>query len=125
MIKAQVHDKFKLFAGKLAADHTIGSLADEVAAFASHSRAAAKSIGVVCPSPGRVLITLGYRADAEPYAIKLHSVPLGKLDAAAADFSSLEKAMGHAAGKYSNIICHELYVTPDGDAMMVIMTHEA
>jgi hypothetical protein len=124
MIKAQVHDKFKLFSGQLASDHTVGKLADEVAAFVGQARVAAKSIGVVSPSPGRILLTLGYRDDAEAYPIKLHSASLGKLDAAASDFSSVEKAMSDAAGKYSNIICHELYVTPDGDAMMVIMTHE-
>jgi hypothetical protein len=124
MVKAQVHDKFKLFAGKLAADKTIGKLADEVAAFAAKSRVAAKSIGVVSEPGGRVLITLGYRDDAEPYAIKLHSVALGKIDGAAADFNVLEKAMAETAGKYSNIICHELYVTSEHDFMMVIMTHE-
>jgi hypothetical protein len=125
MIKHQVHDKFKVFTGELAPDHTIGKLADEVAAFAKHSHAAAKSIGVeYIESAGRLLITLGYRDDEEPYPIKLHSVPLGKIDAMAGDFSKLEAAMANASGKVRNIICHELYLTDKGDFVMVFMTHE-
>jgi hypothetical protein len=125
MIKAQVHDKFKVFTGALAKDKTIGKLADEVAAFAKHSRAAAKSIGVeYVESAGLLLLTLGYRDDEEPYPIKLHSVPLGKIDAMAGDFSKLEDAMAKASGKIRNIICHELYLAGDGDFVMVFMTHE-
>jgi hypothetical protein len=125
MIKAQVHDKFKVFTGKLASDKTIGKLADEVATFAKHSHAAAKSIGVeFLESAGLLLITLGYRDDEEPYPIKLHSVPLGKIDAMASDFSKLEAAMAKASGKIKNIICHELYLIGEGDFVMVFMTHE-
>jgi hypothetical protein len=125
MIKAQVHDRFKLFTGKLAKDKTIGKLADEVAAFAKHTQAAAKSIGVeYIESAGLLLLTLGYRDDEEPYPIKLHCVPLGKIDAVAGDFSKLEAAMAKASGKIRNIICHELYLTGDGDFVLVFMTHE-
>jgi hypothetical protein len=125
MIKAQVHDKFKLFTGELAKDKTIGKLADEVAAFAKHSHAAAKSIGVqYIESAGLLLLTLGYRDDEEPYPIRLHSVPLGKIAAMAGDFSKLETAMAKASGKIRNVICHELYLTGDGDFVMVFMTHE-
>jgi hypothetical protein len=123
-VTTQVHDKFKVFTGKLAADKTIGKLADEVAAFAKKSKVAAKSIGVeYLESVGQLLITLGYRDDAEPYAIKLHSIPLGKVDALAKDFSALEKAMATASTKHRNIICHELYVTGDRDFILVLMTH--
>jgi hypothetical protein len=126
MIKSQVHDKFKVFVGELAPDNTIGRLADEVAAFASKSSIAAKSIGVeYIESAGRVLISLGYRDDAESYPIKLHSVSLGKIDPTAKDFKALEKAMAEASSKYRNIICHELYLTSERDFMMVFMTHEA
>ena len=125
MIKAQVHDKFKVFTGELAKDKTIGKLAEEVAAFAKHSHAAAKSIGVeYIESAGRLLITLGYRDDQESYPIKLHSVPLGKIETLASDFSKLEAAMAKASGKIRNIICHELYLAGDGEFVMVFMTHE-
>jgi hypothetical protein len=36
----------------------------------------------------------------------------------------LEAAMAEASGKIRNIICHELYLTGDGDFVMVFMTHE-
>ena len=52
-IAKQVHDKFKIFSGELAADGTIGKLADEVAAFANTSKIAAKSIGVAHIEPGQ------------------------------------------------------------------------
>ena len=126
MVKSQVHDKFKVFSGELAPDKTIGKLADEVAAFASKSKIAAKSIGVeYVESAGRLLITLGYRDDVESYPIKLHSVSLGKIDPAAKDFRPLEKAMSEATAKYRNIICHELYMTDERDTVMVFMTHES
>lgn len=125
-IAKQVHEKFKIFTGELAADGTIGKLADEVAAFANKSKIAAKSIGVAYLEPSkRLVITLGYRDDEEPYPVKLHSIHLGKADAKATDFHSLETSMAKATGKYRNIICHELYVTSGHDFTMVLMTHEA
>jgi hypothetical protein len=126
MIHAQVHDKFKVFTGKPAPDKTIGALADDVAAFAKKAGIAAKSIGVeYLESAGRLLITLGYRDDEAHYPIKLHAIPLGKIDAMATDFTDLEKKLAEASGRYRNIICHELYVTGDRDFVMVLMTHEA
>ena len=125
-IAKQVHEKFKVFTGPLAADHTIGKLASEVAEFAATAKIAAKSIGVVhLESAHQLVMTLGYRNDEDPYPIKLHCVPLGKIDVKGHDFSALEKAMAAAAGKYRNLICHELYLAGPQDFMMVLMTHEA
>jgi hypothetical protein len=125
-IAKQVHEKFKIFSGELAPDGTIGKLADEVAAFASKSKIAAKSIGVAYLEPSkRVVITLGYRADEDPYPIKLHSIRLGKVDIAGNNFSALEEKIGTASAKYKNIICHELLVTGGNDFTAVVMTHEA
>ena len=125
-IAKQVHDKFKIFSGPLAADGTIGKLADEVAAFSRTSKIAAKSIGVAYLEPGkRLVITLGYREDEEPYPVKLHCIPLGKVDVKGGDFHSLEASMAKATGKHRNIICHELFVTGGQDFTMVLMTHEA
>jgi len=125
-ITKQVHDKFKIFSGELAADGTIGKLADEVAAFANKSKIAPKSIGVAYLEPSkRLVITLGYRDDEEPYPIKLHSVRLGKVEVKGNDFSVLEKKMGEAGGKHRDIICHELYVTGGNDFTVVVMTHQA
>ena len=125
-IAKQVHDKFKIFSGELAADGTIGKLADEVAAFVNKSQAAAKSIGVAYLEPSKKLvITLGYIGDADPYPVKLHCIPLGKVDVKAGDFHALEASMAKATGKHRNIICHELYVTGGNNFTMVLMTHEA
>ena len=75
-IAKQVHDKFKIFSGELAADGSIGKLADEVAAFSKKSKIAPKSIGVAYLEHGkRLVITLGYRRGrrALPRETPLHS----------------------------------------------------
>jgi hypothetical protein len=70
------------------------------------------------------MITLGYRDDEESYPVKLHSIPLGKVDAKSGDFQSLEARMAKATNQHRNIIFHELYVTNGRDFTMVLMTHE-
>ena len=125
-IASQVHNKFKVFSGDLQPDKMIGGLADEVAGFARENKIAAKSIGVeYLESAKRLIITLGYRDDEEAYPIKLHSVSLGKIDAAGGDFSALEQSMAEASARLSNVICHELYVTDEQDFLMIFMTHDA
>ena len=124
-IAGQVHGKFKVFAGPLHTDNTIGPLAEEVSRFVAESRAAAKSIGVeYLESADRLVITLGYRDDEEGYPVKLSSVSLGKIEALGSDFADLERRMSEASARFTNIICHELYVTEDHDFMMIFMTHE-
>lgn len=125
-IAGQVHSKFKVFAGELQPDHTIGPLADEVAKFVSDSKIAPKSIGVeYVESAKRLIITLGYRDDEEAYGVNINCVSLGRIDAFGDDFSQLEAAMTEASSKQNNIICHELYVTDDHDLLMIFMTHQA
>jgi hypothetical protein len=124
-IAEQVHGKFKVFAGPLHADDTIGPLAEEISRFVNESKAAAKSIGVeYLESADRLIITLGYRDDEEGYPVKLNSVSLGKIEALGNDFGELERRMTEASARFPNIICHELYVTGDHDFMMIFMTHE-
>lgn len=124
-IAEQVHGKFKVFAGELQADKTIGALADEVAAFARDNQIAAKSIGVeYLEGANRLIVTLGYRDDEEAYPIALHTESLGTTDAMGDDFAALEEAMSAASRKHPNIICHELYVTDDHEFLMIFMTHE-
>jgi hypothetical protein len=125
-IEKQVHTKFKVFVGELAADRSIGDLGSKVVSFAKTAGVAAKSIGVeYLESLRKVVITLGYRTDEAAYPIRLQSVPLGKIAALANDFSALETAMAKAADKHTNVICHELYVTEQQDFFLVLMTHEA
>ena len=97
-----------------------------MAAFASKSKIAPKSIGVAYLEPSkRLVITLGYRDDEAPYGLKLHCVRLGKVDVKGNDFSALEEKMAKASAKHHNVICHELYVTDGNDFTAVVMTHEA
>lgn len=123
-IANQTHGKFKVFAGKLGADNGLGELADQVSAFASDNKIAAKSIGVeYLESAESLIITLGYRDDEDPYPIKLETVSLGQMSDLGQDFSALEQKMAEASETVNNIICHELYVTDDKDFLMVFMTH--
>ena len=124
-IANQTHGKFKVFAGKLGADNGLGELADQVSAFASDNKIAAKSIGVeYLESAESLIITLGYRDDEESYPIKLETVSLGQMSDLGQDFSALEQKMAEASETVENIICHELYVTDDKDFLMVFMTHQ-
>ena len=124
-IANQTHGKFKVFAGKLGADNGLGNLADQVSAFASDHKVAAKSIGVeYLESAESLIITLGYRDDEEHYPIKLETVSLGKMFDLGQDFSALEQKMSEASQTVENIICHELFVTEDKDFLMVFMTHQ-
>jgi hypothetical protein len=123
-IAEQVHGKFKVFAGALNPDNSLGLLADEISSFVRRSSVAAKSIGVeYLESADRLIITLGYRDDEAGYPIKLSSVSLGKIEAFGDDFSNLEGRMTEASKQFSNIICHELYVTDEHDFVMIFMTH--
>lgn len=125
-IAKQVHEKFKVFAGELAADRTIGKLATEVADFVARGKVAAKSIGIVhVEHSNRIVITLGYRDDEAAYPITLHSLALGRIEGKGNDFSMLEEAISKATTKHDNIICHELYMPSPNEFMMVLMTHGA
>ncbi len=126
--KEQVHSKFKIFAGDLAPDKTIGGLADEVAKFVKKKKVAPKSIGVeYVESLKRLVVTLGYRDDEKPYPVKLTCVSLGKVtDLTQGDgLKKVEKAMAKASKKVANVICHELYITEDKEFLMILMSHGA
>ena len=125
MALQQVHNKFKIFTGALAADKTIGALADQIASFVAEHKVAAKSIGVeYLESAKKLIISLGYReGDAEAYGVKVVTVSLGKIGGLeSGDVSRLEAAMTDACQKIENIICHELYITEDGDFLVVFMS---
>src|SRR5450432_4596231 len=121
----QIHDKFKIFTGSLAANNSLGALADEVAAFVKGKKVAAKSIGVeYLEASKKVVLSLGYREGEGSFPIKITTASLGKVGGLeSGDTSRLEAAMGAASGKISGIICHELYITADGDFLAVFMSH--
>ena len=126
-IADQVHDKFKVFTGKLAGDGTLGNLAAEVESWVKSAKVAPKSIGVeFIESAGVLLLSVGYRDDEAGYPVKLSSVRVGKIESIdAAGLANVEKAMATASGKLSNVICHELYVTGSSELLMVFMSHQA
>jgi len=120
----QVHNKFKIFTGALAADKTIGDLADQISSFVVEHKVAAKSIGVeYLESAKKLIISLGYREGEDAYPIKVSTVSLGQIGGLeTGDMSRLEAAMTEACTKIDGIICHELYITDDGDFLVVFMS---
>lgn len=124
MVERQVHGKFKLFVSTLAADGSLGSLANEIASFVKDARVAPKSIGVEYLEGARKLVlSLGYRDDESGYEIAITTRSLGKLGKLeASDVTRLEKAMVDATQDVAGILCHELFVTDSGDCQMVIMS---
>jgi len=126
-IEEQVHSRFKLFAGKLDADGSIGTLAMQVASWAHGAKVAPKSIGIeYLEGRQRVLLTIGYRDDEPGYAVKLSAVHVARIGALDdADIARVQGEMEKAGTKLQRVICHELYVTEAGDLTMVFMTHES
>lgn len=124
MALKQIHNKFKIFTGALAADKTIGPLADQISGFVAEHKVAAKSIGVeYLESAKKLIITLGYREGDDSYGVKVSTVSLGKIGGLeSGDVTRLEAAMTEACERIENIICHELYITDDGDFLVVFMS---
>jgi len=124
-ITEQVHGRFKVFVGQPDSKGRIDDLAGKVTAWVVSAKVAPKSIGVeYLESTKNVVLTVGYRDDEPPYQIKLSLVPMGKIAKLdPGSIAQLEKAMGEAASKIPNIICHELYVTADHGFHMVFMSH--
>ena len=127
-ITAQVHNKFKIFAGSLDPDHSVTTLGKDIVRFVNESKVAAKSVGIeYVESAKRVVISLGYRSDEPYYPVAVTCVSLGKVDkiTPGTDFSMLEKALTDAAAKVPNTICHDLYVTEDKEFLVLFMSHKA
>ena len=99
-------------------------MAEQVAEFVKTTGVAAKSIGTeFLESKKSLVVTLGYRDDEPGYPVRLECVKLGA--SSLADPALLEAQMAEAAGKFPGIICHELFITDQGDFYMVFMIHVA
>jgi hypothetical protein len=119
-VKEQVHGKFKVFAGPLAADRSLGHLAQQVADFAKDK--SAKSIGVeYLEGDKQLIVTLGYRDDETAYAVEVKTVSLGKHSVSASSLQKLEEDMAKASKTVGAVICHEIYVTDEHDFEMVFL----
>ena len=110
----QVHGKFKLFAGALEPDGTLGPLADEVARFASG--VAAKSIGAEGLAPGRILVSVGYRDDEPAYPVHISCIRLPGADEVETESAIL------AAAEHRAVLCHDIYATDSEQLLLVLMT---
>lgn len=123
MSTQQIHDKFKVFVGAVTTSGGIDAVAAALESFVRDARIAPKSIGVeYLEGAKKLVVSLGYRDDEAPYAVKLETLPLGKLGALdAADVTRLETEMASATARVQSIICHELFVTETGDCRMVVM----
>jgi hypothetical protein len=110
----QTHSQFKVFVGS--GQNLIQTAAS---AFSSY-QIAPKSLGVEFIEAADVLvITLGYRDDEPAYQFGLTEVNLGKLDLVPA---AIADALGDAAAKLENVICHEFYVNKEGEFFAVFLT---
>src|ERR1700750_1320933 len=97
-VTTQVHDKFKVFTGT-PGNGDLGPLAGQVEAFVRDQRIAPKSIGVEFIERARKLVlTIGYRDDEQPYEVRLTSRSLGKVDGLE-DLGGLEQRMSAVAGE--------------------------
>ena len=124
-VQEQVHARFKVFTGEAGTDDAIGGLFGQVERFVSERRVAAKSIGVeYLEAAGRLVFTLGYREDEPPYGVRITRRSLGRVDSLD-DLGGLEQRMADAAASLANVICHELFVTAEGEFVMVFMAAAA
>jgi hypothetical protein len=126
-IQSQIHGRFKVFVGALAADGTLGALSEEVATWVRHSGAAPKSIGVEYIEGLRQLVlTVGYRDDEPGYPVALRSVRIGRVDNLdEPGRADLERRMTEAAAGFMDVICHELYITEEREVVMTFLLHQA
>jgi hypothetical protein len=124
-VKAQVHEAFKLFAGKLDNAGHITELAKQVTAWAGTGKVAPKSIGIeFVEATKQVIFSVGYRSDEPGYGVAIASTKIGTIDKLdAAELTRLEGALGKAAVGQRDVICHELYVTDSNELFMVTMSH--
>src|SRR5271166_295265 len=100
-VKAQTHNKFKVFVGS-----ALGGILNQIDAFTKEGKIAAKSLGVeYLESTSRLVLSIGYRDDETGYPVKITSRSLGKLNVESP--AEIEAAMEGAASDVQNVICHE------------------
>jgi hypothetical protein len=120
-VEAQVHQRFKVFIGDAGSDGGVAVLGPQVEAFVRERGVAAKSIGVeFLESARKLVLTLGYREDEEGYPVQLTARSVGQVESLD-DLSGLESRMTDAASNLNGVLCHELFVTHDGEFVMVFM----
>lgn len=123
MIKNQVHELFKVFIPEAGIPYSeaMGRIADMVKEFTKDGKTAAKSVGVeYIEKTKQIILSIGYRNDEPGYPVRLVSRSLGRPPLRS---DEIEVAMGKAAENVQNVICHEFFVTDDGEFVMVLLSH--
>lgn len=121
--QAQSHSKFKVFIPEenIAYDEAMRRLNNMVTSWSREGRVAPKSVGVeYLEGAKRLVLSVGFRDDEPGYPVKLTSVSLGKPNLFPDEIGA---AMEKAAKDIPNVICHEFFVTGDGEFVMVLMSH--
>lgn len=120
----QYHNKFKVFIPEAGLPYAeaMKQLSGQVADFTKDRKVAPKSVGIeYLESAQRLVLSLGYRDDETGYPVALASISLGKLTLAP---EAIEQKMSAAAETVKNVLCHEFFVTGDGEFVMVLLSHE-
>ncbi len=119
---AQVHDKFKLFTGALDDAGHITEVAKLVHAWVTTDKVAVKSVGAAV-AKGKLMLTIGYRDDEEPYEIALHSSKIGRVGPLDGDETTrFTRAIEAGGMNWPPVLGHTLYVTKDGDLYLVVLS---
>jgi hypothetical protein len=118
----QVHDRFKLFAGALDDAGHIKDLAAVVHAWVAKDKVAVKSVGAAVAN-GKLLLTIGYRADEPTFPIELHSLKIGRIGALEPDEVTMyNRAIESGGMNWPPVIGHALYATKQNDLYLVILS---
>jgi hypothetical protein len=124
-VALQSHSKFKVFIPEdnLSEQEATRRLNTMLTAWTKDGKVAPKSVGVeYLEASKRLVLSIGYRDDEQGYAVKLTTISLGKPNLFP---DAIETAMNKAAESLdADVICHEFFVTGEGEFVMVFMSHE-
>ena len=119
---AQVHYLFKLFFGSLDDAGHITEVAKQVNEWAAKDKVAVKSVGAAY-AKGKLMLTIGYRDDEEPYEVALHSSKIGRVGPLDDDeMQRFTRAIVAGGNNWPPVLGHTLYVTKDGDLYLVVLS---
>jgi len=119
---AQVHDKFKLFTGVLDDAGHIKDVAALVHEWAKKDKIAVKSVGAAVAA-GKLMLTIGYRDDEEPYEIELHSSKIGRVGELDKDEQQrFTRAIESGGINWPPVLGHTLYMTKQGDLYLIVLS---
>lgn len=120
---SQVHSTFKVFISTPVDGKLDPSVAEDVRKFFTDNgdKYDAKSVGIeYLEQTDKLVLSIGYVELSNPLrsSVKLDCVSLGRL---ALNAEEIEAALGAAAAKVQDVICHEFYVN-DGEFFMILLS---